>query len=58
MKKTLAIILIILLLIANWWVGYSIIPSVWFGLLWIVIAAVLGSLGGLTGIFIMKAFER
>lgn len=58
MKKAIAIFIIALFLIANWWVGYSIVPSFWFGVLWILAAAVFGSIGGLIGIFIMSAFEK
>lgn len=53
MKKKLAIVLVVLLIISNWFIGYSMIPNFWFGVLWILITAVGGSLGGLAGIFII-----
>lgn len=58
MKKVSAIILIVLILFANWSIGYDIVPSFWFGLLWILIGAALSAIGALIGIFIINAFKK
>jgi hypothetical protein len=58
MKKVFAIILILLILVANWYVGYDIVPNFWFGLLWILIGIILSSIGALVGIFIINALKK
>lgn len=57
MKKIISIILITLILFANWCIGYSMIPSFWFGILWILIGVLASGIGAIIGIFVMNSFK-